>query len=201
MDGSARVGILPGVLEQVPQGARQGLAIGAYRRQPFFDLAGHLSPLRQRLMAKLVDNAPDHPVDFGRFELPAVGFGLHAPETEQALDHAVETLGFVRKQLVVMRLPLFARHSPRLEQFREMTHRGQRRPEFVRHGCNEVGLLPCECELSRRCPVQGICGRDDRPERQEEADHKHATARPAGVVVPREGCMKNERQVRVTGTQ
>ena len=67
-------------------------------------------PAAGRLAAEFLDDAPE-PIagDVGRLELPRVGAGLDAAEAEQALDHPVQPLGFVRQQLVVLRFALLAR--------------------------------------------------------------------------------------------
>ncbi len=140
--------VLHGVVEQVGEGPGQGLGVGSDERQVRLDLTNDGPRPGLRLSQELADDVLDQLVEPDRLQAPRIGPSLDAAKGQQALDHAVQPLGFVRQEPVVVGAAFLARHAAGCEQIGQVTHGRERRAELVRHRGDKVRLLARERELA-----------------------------------------------------
>ena len=165
--------VLHGVVQQVPQRPAERLAVGAHsagtgpsasssmRWPPAADL---LPELRHDVFDQLARGRPARAGTRAR-RPPS------ARNSSRLSTRRWSRVRLVRQGGVVLPPAVLLRHDAAVQQFGEMAHRGQRRPELVRDRRDEIGLQPGDRQLARDGAGGEVAAR--------EHDERPSCARPA----------------------
>ena len=174
-----RIGrILDGVLEQVPNHPAQRLAIGIDDERRRIEASSMPWPLLldSRRYSSMPSRTSAEKSTGSRWYSTTAR--VHASEVEQVLHQPMQSRRLFLQHVEVLPPPSFVLDAPVCQQFGELAERGQRSPEFMRHGGDEVGLQARGGRLAKDAARHRITGR---------ADQQHDTAEGGGEIHPPRG--------------
>ena len=167
---AAAPAVLDGVVEQVPKRPRQRLGIGGDRMGSGIGAAFESKTNPVRFATEFLGDVMGEHRGIHRAEVVRAPARFHPSEIQQRFDQPVQALGRARLRLIEDAAVLWRRAIILREQLGKLAKRGQRRPEFVRHGGDEIRLKPGDSHFTIHRAPDEIASRGDQNHERRKTD-------------------------------